>query len=463
MNRLISRKFRPTTLAPRLAIGLLLVGAQPCPERTRGNAAPHLADQLTARAQSSSKPIPQSKTQKLANPLNDLLDEAQHAIDTNNFEAAIPPLQKFLAEQPGVAFAHFQLAYAYTALKRTGDARTEYQRAMDLDPKMSEAALNLGVLLLGSDPDAAVAPLRKAVDLLPSQSRARYLLGVALERSGDLPAAADSFEGAGRLDPRDAEPLVHLGGIYLGLKRPADAAAKFRAALDIQKNNPPALLGLAKSLDAEKSPESAAAYREYLAAQPDDSGARARLVHILVDQQQYDAAAAELDRADASKQPSLDSLRLRADIQIAQKKWDDAIVTIQRAIARSPADAQLHGGLGRVYLQKRDFPSAERELKAALQLDRNNLVYWKDLNSTYYLAGNFPATLATLDVIAKAETPGAGTWFIRALCYDKLNQFQPALDAYQKFLNLDQDKNPDQVWQAQQRSKVLRRKLEEKR
>jgi tetratricopeptide (TPR) repeat protein len=426
-------------------------------------AAPPQRNSLAAYGQSASKSSGQTRTQKLANPLNDLLDEAQHDIDSNHFEAAIAPLQKFLAEQPNVAFAHFQLAYAYTALKRTDEAKAEYQRALEIDPKMSEAALNLGILLLPSDPAGAAAALRKAVELLPSQSRPRYLLGVALERTGDLPSAAEAFEGASRLDPRDAEPLVHLGEIYLKLNRPADAAAKFRAALEIEKNNPAALLGLAKSLDAQKLPEAEAAYRDYLAAQPGDSAGRARLVHLLVERQEYDAAIAELDRADAGKAPTADSLRLRADIEIGQKKWDDAIGTIQRAIALAPGDAELHGGLGRVYLQKRDFPSAEKELKTAIQMDHNNIVYWKDLSSTYYLGGNFSSALAALDVVAKAETPGAGAWFIRALCYDKLNQFQPALDAYQKFLDLDKGQNPDQVWQAQQRSKVLRRKLEEKR
>jgi tetratricopeptide (TPR) repeat protein len=223
------------------------------------------------------------------------------------------------------------------------------------------------------------------------------------------------------------------------------------------------LLGLAQTLDAQKRPEAADAFRNYLATQAGDASARGRLVHLLVEQERYDDALAELDRSDAGKPPSLESLKLRADIQIAQKKWDDSIVTIRSAIALSPADAQLRGGLGRVYMQKRDYASAEKELKAALQIDRNNLAYWKDLSSTYYLAGNYPATLAALDLIAKAETPAAGTWFIRALCYDKLNQPKPALEAYQKFLDLDQDKNPDQVWQAQQRTKVLRRMLDQKR
>ena len=170
-----------------------------------------------------------------------------------------------------------------------------------------------------------------------------------------------------------------------------------------------------------------------------------------------------LERADAGKPPSLDSLRLRADIQIAQKKFADAVVTLQQAIAVAPRDAQLIGGLGRVYLQKRDFALAEKELKAALQIDPKNLVYWKDLSSTYYLSGNCPATLATLDIVAKVEPPGSGAWFIRALCYDKLHQFKPALEAYDKFLALEQGKASDQIWQAQQRSKVLRHMLEAKR
>src|SRR5271169_919076 len=446
------------SLARLTAVAILIVGAR--------HAVPVFAGvSIFSRAvpQKSAQGQGQTRTQKLANPLNDLLDEAQHDIDTNQFEAALIPLQKFLAEKPDIAWAHFQLGYAYTALKRPDEARTEYERATTLDPKMSEAFLNLGILLSEKDPAAAVAPLRRAVDLLPAQSRPRFLLGHALERSGDIPAAVESYEAALRLDPRDVETVIHLGNLYVGLKRYSDAETRFRAALEMEPKSPQALLGLAQALDAEKKPEAAAAYRDYLAVQPNTPGAESRTVHLLIEQKQYDAALAELDRADGGKPPTLDSLRSRADIQIAQKKWDDSIVTLRKALAITPNDAELHGGLGRIYLQKRDFASAEKELRAALQLDKNNLVYWKDLRTTYYLGGNFSATLAMQDLIAKVETPGAGEWFIRALCYDKLNQPKPALEAYEKFLELDQDRNPDQVWQAQQRSKVLRRMLDQKR
>ena len=405
----------------------------------------------------------QPATQKLRNPLNDLLDEAQAALDKNDYEAAIPPLQKFIAEKPDVAFAHFQLAYAYTALKRPDDARQEYERSIALDPKMAEAQLNLGVLLLERQPAAAVAVLRRAVELLPSESRPRYLLGLAQERSGDFSGAVESFAGATRLDPKDLDSLTRLGQVLLRLGKSADAEGKFRAALELQPNSPEALQGLAQSLDQQKKPQAVDAYRNYLAAEPDDKAARLRLVHLLVEQQKYDEAVAENAKDNAGQPATVDDLKLRADIEINQKKLDEAITTLRRALALAPNDAQLHGGLGRIYLEKRQFADAEKELKAALELDRNNLAYWKDLSSTYYLAGNCQAALAALDVIGKAKAGGAGTWFIRALCYDKLNQVQPALDAYRKFLELDENKNPDQVWQANQRIHVLEKVAEKKR
>ncbi|HEY8716791.1 MAG TPA: tetratricopeptide repeat protein, partial [Candidatus Acidoferrum sp.] len=156
----------------------------------------------------------QTRKQKLANPLNDLLDEAQRDITDKNFTAAIDPLQKFIAQQPDFAYAHFQLAYVYTALQKPSEARAEYEKTIALDPKMSEAYLNLGILFLDIDPSVSIPNLRKAVELLPSQSRPRYLLGVAQERAGDYTAATDSFEGAHGLDPHDLEPVVHLAKLY---------------------------------------------------------------------------------------------------------------------------------------------------------------------------------------------------------------------------------------------------------
>jgi Flp pilus assembly protein TadD len=415
------------------------------------------------KAQNPPNKPSQGKAQKVQNPLNDLLDEAQAALDKNNFEAAIPPLQKFLAEKPDVAFAHFQLAYAYTGLNRADEARAEYERCVAIDSKMAEAQLNLGILLLEKDPAAGVAPLRRAVDLMPGQSRPRFLLGVALERSGDLAGAAEAFESAVHLNAGDTEALTHLGDAYLQLKKPVDAERKFRLVLENQPKFALALRGLALSLDAEGKAEAVEAYRSYLAVDTQDAAMRARFVQLLIANKQYDEALAETENSGNGKTPTPEALRLRADILIGQKEFDGAIAALKQAIALTPQDAQLHGGLGRLYLQKREFAEAERELKTAVQLDKGNVVYWKDLTATFYQGGNYAAALAGYDVVEKMEKPSAGVWFIRALCYDKLNQVQPALDAYRKFLEMDQDQHPDQVWQANQRIHVLEKRAEKKK
>jgi len=335
---------------------------------------------------SQAQPLGQTKTEKLANPLNDLLDEAQRDIDEKKFAAAIPPLEKVLADQPDLAYGHFQLAYVYTALKKPKEAQAEYERAARLDPRMSAAYVNLGMLLLENhDETAAVAPLRKAVELLPAESRPRYLLAVALDRSGDRAGAAQAFAALLDLDPNEVHALEYLGWTSLRSGKPAEAEVRFRRALEVQPKGAHGLRGLAESLEAQKKPEAVAAYREYLEINPDDTRAHARLIRLLMDQGQNDAALAELDRADAGK-PGVESLKLRADIQIAQKKWTAAIATLHQAVALAPNDPQLRGGLGRTFLQVRDFPNAEKELKTAIQLDAKNIDYWKDLSTTYYLS-----------------------------------------------------------------------------
>src|SRR5258708_16429764 len=213
---------------PILTCGLWLAGVRP--------GAPLQSTQSPANVQSSSKPKPdkQSRIQKVANPLNDLLDEAQRDIDNKNFEAAIAPLQKVIADQPEFAYAHFQLAYVYTALKKADEARGEYERTIALDPKMGEAYLNLGLLFLqsnppGSDPafDRAVVPLRKAVELMPGQKQPLRELAVAQRRSGDDAGAEESFGALLSLHPDDLHPNPYPGAQLFTTNTPQETEPPF--------------------------------------------------------------------------------------------------------------------------------------------------------------------------------------------------------------------------------------------
>src|SRR5690349_3555384 len=59
------------------------------------------------------KPPAGSSPREKNDPLAPLLQQANDAIDKMDFTAALDPLQKYIAQRPDEAYAHFQLGYAY--------------------------------------------------------------------------------------------------------------------------------------------------------------------------------------------------------------------------------------------------------------------------------------------------------------------------------------------------------------
>ncbi len=163
--------------------------------------------------------------------LNNLLVAAQTAIDAKDYQTAAQDYRDYLTKKPDDALVHFQLGYAYSAMQKPEAAKPEYETAISLDPKMPAAYLNLGLTLLSSDPGAAIAPLQKAVELSPDQANPKFILGTALERSGQVAPAIAQYEAAEKLDDSNGELHAALGRVYLRASRPADAEPQFRASL----------------------------------------------------------------------------------------------------------------------------------------------------------------------------------------------------------------------------------------
>src|SRR4029077_1575956 len=122
----------------------------------------------------------------------------------------------------------------------------------------------------------------------------------------------------------------------------------------------------------------------------------------------------------------------RGSIYLQQKKWTEAVVALQKALAASPADAQLHLWMGQTEMELHDYPAAQNELRRSLELAPANPEALHQLVAVYYLSGQYDATLSTLDLLAQRETPVALDWFFRALSCDKLGRKPEAAAAYQK-------------------------------
>jgi tetratricopeptide (TPR) repeat protein len=396
--------------------------------------------------------------------LNGLLTAAQAAMDAKDYAAAAQDYQAYLAKKPGDAMVHFNLGYAYTAMQRAGDAKSEYEKAISLDPKMGPAYLNLGLTLLAGDPSAAVDPLQHAADLMPDQARPKLLLGAALEHAGKLELAIEQYQAAAKLDGANFDVHFALGRALLDSHRPGEAEPEFRRATQLDPSVAAAHLGLAESLIAQnKSVAAAAELDTYLHAKPNDASARIDFASVLADAGKYDDAIAQLDRAAAVRPEDLHALKLRAQIYWVQKKYDAALPALQKAQALAPNDPGIPAKLGHIYLAKKDYSAALQQLSVAYRLDPSASDVLADLAEAEYDNKNYSTALQALDALSKKTELPPAAWFFRAACYDKLEQPEQALDAYQKFLQLNTDQNDDMYFEATSRVRFLKRELENKK
>jgi tetratricopeptide (TPR) repeat protein len=115
--------------------------------------------------------------------------------------------------------------------------------------------------------------------------------------------------------------------------------------------------------------------------------------------------------------------------------------------------------MGRADLGLKDYPAAVQILQQAYAQDAQNADTLRDLSEAFYLNENYAAALDAMDRLAKLETPRPGSWFVRAICYDKLARKTEAIEAYQKFLDQDGGQHDTQDFQARQRILVLQKEL----
>jgi tetratricopeptide (TPR) repeat protein len=426
-----------------VALGMILGSA------SAKTALPHQAAQAKQATDSSDDPA-----------LDQLLADAQADMDRNDYAAAADKYQTYLAKRPDDAQIHFQLGYAYTAQQKMSDARLEYQKATELNSQLAPAFLNLGLTEMSNDPAAAATALQRAAELLPDQERPKLLLATALAHSGKTDEAIAQYQAAEKLDANDVDVHLGLAQALLDKKDAAGAEQEFRAAVALNGQDPSAHYGLGDCLIAEKKyEEGAAEIGTYLQARPNDDRARMARASALIEAMKYDEALAEMDHTGPATRESLEALELRYDALEGARRDDEALATLKQAAALAPQDAEIHLKTAQLRMTKKDYAAAAREFLTALKLQPQNMTALDGLANAEYLDKDYTDAQKAIDLLAQRQTLPLATLFVRADCYDKLGKKAEALDAYEKFLAANTDKNSDMYFAAAARERELKREI----
>ncbi len=151
-------------------------------------------------------------------------------------------------------------------------------------------------LLMGADPEEALAEARKAVELDPASSKAQSLLGVAAWRLDRLTLAQQSFETAVRNSGEQAGPLIDFAWFMASERGPRlaeDAALEAVAAAD-DSSTAWAALGLSQ-LRLHRRDEAEQSLRRALELDPSDPYAQYAMTRLLQDRRHDSKAVALAD------------------------------------------------------------------------------------------------------------------------------------------------------------------------
>jgi tetratricopeptide (TPR) repeat protein len=159
-------------------------------------------------------------------------------VEKKAYEQAIEYFDKALEANPQHAKAEYYRAVARERLGQLPEAIQGYERSLELDPTLVDAAVNLAALYLDEggdpprkpDPDKAIALLRKAAEAVPDDPGVQENLGYAYRLKKDIAKASSYYDKALQLG---GGPRTHFayGDMLYDAKQCAPAAKQLELAL----------------------------------------------------------------------------------------------------------------------------------------------------------------------------------------------------------------------------------------
>lgn len=261
-------------------------------------------------------------------------------------------------------------------------------RKDSLNPSLYEQRARL--LLERRDPNAALADLRRAIDLDPGNSSFYVTLADAYMQMGQITSCLEALQKAEKLDAANNEALLKLAEVYLVLRDYPATYTYVQKALDLDTKNPRAYF-----------------IRGYALMETGDTAAAVRNIQNALDQDQnYYEAAVQLGILYAAAKSALAEQYFRAAIGIDPGRdaayyllgmfYQDNEMTAQaidaynRLLVVNPQFKEGYYNLGYIHLvYYEEFSKAAELFTQAINLDQKYLDAWFNRGYCYELTGDY--------------------------------------------------------------------------
>lgn len=381
-------------------------------------------------------------------------EDGVKALEAGKYEDAVRILSKQVTADPEDLAAHFHLGLAYSFLNQDAKAEAEFERVLALQPGLFEAQLNLGQIQLRQNKfNEAQKVLLEAVGKKPDHARAHYLLAEAHAALKDT-RANEHYKRALDLDPKLSGARFSLGLLYLDRGELGLAQPLLEQAASEDPVYRPGLLRLAQALEAKGEIEKALTIYE----RSGDVGARERAANLRLKAGKTEDAVAALEKVVAESPTAANRFALAIGY-LRSKQLDKAELQLGEALKLEPQNSELRAAYARTLRDQRKFDPALVEFRRLVLADASKAEYWSEIAGLLVIQQRFAEAIAALEKVQQLGAEKPGHVYLKALSLDRLDQNKAALAAYQEFLAASKGVNPDEEFKARQRIKVLEKEI----
>lgn len=265
---------------------------------------------------------------------------------------------------------------------------------------VSAAGLELALLqqYLGRR-DEAAARFRVLVDRLQRSPDA-----VDLYRAAQAARALDRYRQANALLRNAAgiapdDPAIQtLWGDLFGEKYDqAEASQSYIAALEIDEDWAPALLGMARALADTNPPAASASASRAIEIDPDYLEAHLFLAQRSLDDRDHEAGRASLERALAINDRSLEARSLVAAVAYVEDRLDDFEAEVARVLEINPTWGEVYRVAGNLTARNYRFEEAAALVRRGLEIDPANTRAYAELGMHLLRTGDEPGARRALE------------------------------------------------------------------
>ena len=315
-----------------------------------------------------------------------------------DFDAAFGAAKKLRSAAPENPLFLNLMGAATLGLKNYDEARSLFEKALEIDADYFPAEMNLGQIdRFQGDFDAAKARFDSILARDTENLSALNALAQLALSQGETEEAIEWLERAGNAHPNAVPPRIRLVNLFIRMRRADRALAVARELDSIAHDNPKAVDALGRAQAASGQASSAVStFRRLVSMVPKSAEVYHRLAAVLVAAGDLVKAEESLNRAIELDPDYLTALAALAELKFRDRRYEEALEISDRIREKRPDSAVPDALSANVRMRTGDFAGAVTDLESA-RTKSNNVTITRLLYTAYVKAGDQKAGLAVLE------------------------------------------------------------------